>query len=115
MYGEDFLAALSVGSGNNHLPVKTAGAEQGRIKHVGTVGGGNDDNAFVGLEAVHFYQQLVQGLFPFIVAGAKAGTSFASYGVYFVDKDDAGCIFLALLKEIADTGGADADEHFYKV
>ncbi len=115
MYGEDFLAALSVCCCDNHLPVKASGAEQGRVKDIGTVGGGNDDNAFVGLKAVHFHQQLVQGLFPFIVACAKAGTSFASHGVNFVDKDDAGGVLLALLKEVADTGSTDADKHFHKV
>src|ERR1043166_3621654 len=33
----------------------------------------------------------------------------------FIDKDDAGSILLALLKQVANTARSDADEHFYEV
>ena len=39
----------------------------------------------------------------------------ASYGIDFVDEDDAGRVLLALLKQIANARSAHADEHFYEV
>jgi len=35
--------------------------------------------------------------------------------VDLVDEDDAGCMLLALLEEVANTARADADEHFDEV
>src|SRR3712207_7270607 len=49
-------------SRHDDLAVETAGAEQGRIEHVRTVGRRDDDDAFVRLEAVHLDEQLVQRL-----------------------------------------------------
>jgi hypothetical protein len=42
-----------VGPVDHHAPVEAAGPQQCRIEHVGPVGGGDEDHAFVGLEAVH--------------------------------------------------------------
>ena len=39
----------------------------------------------------------------------------AAHGVDLVDEDDGGSVFLGLLKEIPDTGRADAHEHLHKV
>src|ERR1700742_323499 len=50
----------------------TAGAQQRRIQHVGPVGGGDQDHAFIGFKAVHLDQQLVEGLFAFVIAAAQA-------------------------------------------
>ena len=46
--------------------VKTAGTHQGGVQDIGTVGGGDHDDALVGAEAVHFHQQLVQGLLSLV-------------------------------------------------
>src|SRR5579872_1130050 len=35
--------------------------------------------------------------------------------VDFIDEDDAGCVLLALLEQVADTAGADAYKHFYEI
>src|SRR5688500_7159133 len=39
----------------------------------------------------------------------------AAHRVDFVDEDNAGRVLLALLEQIADTRGSDADEHLDKV
>ena len=54
---ENFFAALDVGPRHDDAAVETAGAQQRRIENVGTVGGGDQDDAFVGFEAVHFDEQ----------------------------------------------------------
>ena len=112
---EDLLAALDIGTSDDHAAIETAGPQQRGIEHVGTVGRGHQDDAFVRFKAVHFDQQLIQGLFALVVSAAQAGAAMAADGVDFVDEDDAGRVLLALLEQIADAAGADADEHFHEV
>ena len=112
---KDFLAAANVRSTHDHAPVKSAGAQQRGIEHIGTVGGRDQDDAIVGFEAVHLDEQLVQGLLALVVSTAEAGAAMAADRVDFVDEDDAGGVLLALLEEVADAAGADADEHLDEV
>ena len=93
--GEDLLAALDVGARHDDLAVEAARAQQRRIEHVGAVGRGDDDDAFVGLEAVHLDEQLVERLLALVIAVAEAGAAMAADGVDLVDEDDARRDFLA--------------------
>ena len=72
---QDLVAADQVGGLDGDLPVEAAWAQQRRVKHVGAVGGGNQDDVGFDVEAVHFHQQLVQGLLAFVVAAANAGAA----------------------------------------
>ena len=112
---EDLLAPLDVGPGHHHLAVEAAGPQQRRVEHVRPVGGGDQDHALVGLEAVHLDQELVQGLLALVVAAAEARAAVAADGVDLVDEDDAGRVLLALLEEVAHARGAHADEHLDEV
>ena len=56
---EDLLPSPNVRQRHHHLPVKPPRAQQGRVKHVGPVGGGDDDDAFLALEAIHLHQELI--------------------------------------------------------
>ncbi len=112
---EDLLAAAHVGQRHHHLAVETAGAQQRRVEHVGTVGGGDDDDALVAFETVHLHQQLVEGLLALVVTAAEAGAAVAADGVDLVDEDDAGRVLLGLLEHVAHAGGAHADEHLHEI
>ncbi len=112
---QDLLAADEVGVRDHDLAVETARAQQRGIEHVGPVGRGDDDDAFVLLEAVHLDQQLVQRLLALVVAAAEAGAAMAADRVDFVDEDDAGRVLLGLLEHVAHAARADADEHFDEV
>ena len=112
---QDLLAADHVRVRHHDLAVEAAGAQQRRIEHVGPVGGGDQDDAFVGLEAVHLDQQLVERLLALVVAAAEAGAAMAADRVDFVDEDDAGRVLLGLLEHVAHARGADADEHLDEV
>jgi len=70
-------------------------------EHVGPVGGGDDDDAVVGLETVHLDEQLVQGLLALVVTAAEAGATMAADGVDLVDEDDARRLLLGLLEHVA--------------
>src|SRR3974377_538029 len=51
---EDGLPALQIRDGHHHLAVKPARPQQRRIQDIRPVGGGNENDALVGREAVHF-------------------------------------------------------------
>ena len=89
MHLEDLLAPDDVGVRHDDLPVEAARAEQRRVEHVGTVGGGDQDDALVRLEAIHLDEQLVQRLLALVIAAAEAGAAMPPDGVDFVDEDDA--------------------------
>jgi hypothetical protein len=115
VHAQDRFAALDVGTAHHHAAIETAGPQQRRIQHVGTVGGGHQDHAFVRFEAVHLHQQLVEGLLALVVSAAQARAAMASDGVDFIDEDDAGRVLLALLEQIAHAAGAHAHEHLHEV
>ena len=115
MHRQDTFASTKVRVGNNNLTVKTAGTEQGRIKHVRPVGRGNEDNALIGFKTVHLNQHGVQGLFPFIVAAAKTGSTLAADSVNLVNKNQAGSVAFALDKQVSHLRGANSDKNFYKI
>ena len=115
MHAEDLLAAIDVGPRNDDLPIEAAGTQKRRIENVRAVGRGDDDDAFVRLEAVHLDQELVQGLLALVVAIAEAGAAMATDGVDLVDEDDAGRRLLGLVEHVANSACADADEHFDEV
>src|SRR5439155_5809394 len=112
---EDRLAAAHVGKVDGDLAVEAAGAEQGGVENVGPVGGGDDDDAFGGVEAVHLDEQGVEGLFAFIVAAAEAMAAAAADGVDLVDENEAGGVLARLIEHVAHAAGANADEHLDEI
>src|SRR5262249_24445111 len=59
VHSEDFFAALDVGASDNYTAIEAAGAEQCGIENVRPVGGGDEDDAFVGFKTVHFDEQRI--------------------------------------------------------
>ena len=97
------------------MPIEAARAQQRRIEHVGTVSRGDDDHTGGTFEAVHLYQQLIQGLFALVVTATEASAALTAYGVDFVDEYDAGCILFRLLEHVANPRRADTDKHFHEI
>ena len=115
VHAEDLLAAANIRQVHYDAAVKATGAQQRRVQHVRTVSGGDKNDAFVRLEAIHLHQQLVQGLLAFVVSAAQARATMAADGVNFVNKNDAGSVLFALLKQVAHAACAHAHEHLHKV
>ena len=115
MNGENSFAALHIGTRNNDTAVKPSGSQQRRIQNVGPVCRGNENDTFVGFEAVHFHQQLIERLLALIVASAKTSAPMASNGIDLIYKDDTRRVFLSLFEQVAHARSADADEHFDEV
>ena len=110
-----FLRPETVGPVDDDLAVEAAGAQQRRVEDVGAVGGGDQDDVVLHLEAVHLDEQLVQRLLALVVTAAEAGAAMAADGVDLVHEDDAGAVLLGLLEQVTDARGADADEHLDEV
>ena len=112
---QDAQSALDIGPRNHDAPVEASRPQQRRVEHVGPVGGGDENDAVVGLEAVHLDQQLVEGLLALVVAAAQARPAVSSHGIDLVDEHDAGRVLLALLEQVAHAAGAHAHEHLDEV
>ena len=115
MHLEDLQPTAVVGAVNHHLAVKAARTHQGRIQHIGTVGGRHDDDAGVALKAIHLGEQLVEGLLPLVVATTQAGAALAAHGVDLVDEDNAGGTLLGVLEEVTHPAGTHPHKHLHEL
>ncbi len=112
---QDRLPAILVGRVDHHLAVEAAGPQEGLVQDLGTVGGGQENHAHVGLEAVHLDQELVEGLLALVVDRPQMHAPLAADGVQFVDEDDAGGLLLGLLEQVADPRRPHAHEHLHEL
>ncbi|CDN45514.1 hypothetical protein BN871_HV_00060 [Paenibacillus sp. P22] len=112
---EDGLASFYIRAVDRDLTVEAAWTKQRGIQNVRTVGGGYDDDAFVGAEAVHLDEQLVERLLALVMSAPEACAPLASDSVDLVDEDDARRVLLGVLEQVADAGCAYADEHLDEV
>ena len=96
------------------LVVEQARSQQRRIQDVLSIGRGNDDDARVAFEAVHFDEELVERLLALFVAERVAATAAADR-IELVDEDDAGLVAPRILEQPAHTRGADAGEHLDEI
>ena len=115
MNPENCLSALAIRKCDRDLTIKPASSEQCRIKDIRTVGSRNDDDTAVIFHTIHFNKQLIQGLFPFIMAASETSTSLSAYGINFVDEDNAWCSLLRFLEHVTHTARTDTDKHLDKV
>jgi hypothetical protein len=97
---QNLLATANVRQPDHHLPVETTRAQQRRVEHIRTVGGGDHDDAIVALEAIHLDQQLVEGLLALVMTAAQTGATVAADRIDLVDEDDAGRLLLGLLEHV---------------
>ncbi len=80
-----FLSSYDIRDPDDDLTVESARTQQCRVKYIRTVGRSQDDDSCVLCEAIHFDQQLVEGLFPFIVSAAKTCASLTTYRIDLID------------------------------
>src|SRR5262249_24256642 len=109
---EYLRAPVDVGKLDDDLPVETAWTQKRVVEDVLAVGGSRDDHAGLRPEAVHLDEHLVPGLLPLVVALTHASAALASDGIELVDEDDCRCRIACLRKQVADAGGAYADQRF---
>ncbi len=94
---------------------KRPGTQQRRIEHIGAVGRGDDDHAFLRVEAIHLDEQRIERLLALIMPAAHAMAAMPAHGVDLIDENNARRALLALLEHVAHAARADADKHFHEV
>src|SRR5690606_9911767 len=113
---ENLLALTPIGLVDKNLSVETTRPQQRRVQHVGPVRRSHDDDPLVGVEPVHFDEQLVEGVFALVVgAHHHTPSTGPSDGVDFVDENDARGFLLGLTKQVTHARRAYAYEHLDKV
>ena len=112
---EDGHTVGNFGQVHVDLAVETAGTQQCFVENFGTVSGGEDDDAGVGGEAVHFGKQLIESAFAFVVGSERVAFARTANGIDFVDEYDAGGFLLGLAEEVAHARCAHAHKHFHEV
>jgi hypothetical protein len=110
VYPEDREPGLAVRQLQGDVAIEAAGTEQSGIEHVRTVGRGEHDDRLVAFKAVQLGQNLVEGLFTFVMSAAIPCATDAADTVEFIDEDNARRALLGILKELTNARGADADE-----
>ena len=114
MYFQNINSALQIRQFYRNPAVKPSRTKQRRVERFRTVGSSQNDNALRTIKAVHLGQQLVQRLFPFVIAAHLSAVTLFADGVDFIDKDDTGSLFVGLFKQIPDFCRTHTHEHFYK-
>ena len=112
MHFEDGFASFYIRTIQRHAAVKATGAQKCRVKNIGAVGCGDDNDIRIGIETVHFDQHLIQGLLAFIVRTAETCSALTTYGINFIHENDTGRMSLGLIEQIAHAARAHAHEHF---
>ena len=67
MHAKNLSATHHIRWANTNHAVKSTGARQGRVEHISTIGCSNHDDLIRGLEAVHLYQDGIEGLLTLIM------------------------------------------------
>src|SRR5438270_3218788 len=85
---QDRLATDHIGPIDDDRAIEAAGTKKGGIESFRTIGGRHDDDASIGIEAIHFHEKLIQSLFPFIVTADDIACASLTEGIQLVDEDD---------------------------
>src|SRR5215831_8208275 len=112
---QNMQTAVDIGASHHHLTIETAGAQEGGIEDFRAVRRCQNDDALVGVKAIHFRQQLVQGLLALVVVLQGADAARLAHGIQLINKDDTGGFLLRLLEQIPYSRRADPDKHLDKV
>src|SRR5512142_445966 len=112
---QNFLPSHNVRTIHDHMTSESSRAKKSRIQYFGSIGSRHDDHAGIGVESVHFGEQLIQGLLLFVVSSHGIDPTGLTQGIQLIDEDDARSMVLSLRKEIPDPGRADSDKHLDEI
>src|SRR5271168_2659260 len=88
MYLQNFAPPGAVGAIDQHLAVEPSRAQQGGIKYLWTIGGGEQNHPRGRIEAIELGKELVERLLLLVVAAERAGHAAAPQRIEFVDEND---------------------------
>ena len=115
MHTQNFFAAFHIGKVDGDLSIEPSRPQQRGIENIGAVGCRNDNDAFLRIEPVHLDEQGVERLFALVMPAADAVAAMTTDRVDFIDENNAGRGFFALLKHVAHARRADTDKHLDEI
>src|SRR6266852_1760956 len=108
---KDLLAPSFVGTVDQHVAIKPPRSQQRAVENLRAIGGREDNQPGLGVESIHFGEQLIQRLLTFVVTSHHATVAALADRIQLVDEDDAGRLGAGLGEQVADPGCSNADEH----
>src|SRR5689334_1951786 len=112
MDSQNHLTPPHIGLTYDNPTIKTSGPQKSRIQNIGTIGGGNQNNALVSFKTIHFHKKLIKGLLPFIMASTQTSATVTTDSINFINKNNARCALLALFKKISNAARPNPNKHF---
>src|SRR5581483_5806554 len=114
MHGKDSFSTTNVGFIQHDTAIKASRAQKCRVKHVGPVGGCDDDDIGMFIKTIHLDEQLVQSLLSLIIAAHPGIITLATNGIDLVNKHNAGSMLFGLFEEVAHACCTNTHKHLYK-
>src|SRR5262249_4436971 len=97
---EDRLAPGLIREVNHHAPIEAAGPQERFVEYIRLIGRCQHDDTLAAGEAIHFGEDLVQGLLLLARATDRHLPARATDGVELVDEDDRRRVLSRLLEEV---------------
>ena len=115
MHLENLFSAFFIRPVHEDVTIEPSRPEQRGIQNLGPVCGRHQDDAHIWVETVHLHQELVEGLFPFIMTPHGSEASGFSQGIQFIDENDAGRLLFGLHKKVPHPSRTETHEHLHKL
>ena len=110
MHRENRGSPPSIRQSHFNATVKTSGSGQSGIEDIGTIGSRKKNHTGILFKAIHFGEQLIQGLLTLIVAATNPCTALPSDGINLINENNARSLLLCFSEQITNPAGAHADE-----
>ena len=116
MNAQDLGTPFLVRAVDEDLAIETPSAEQRRIEDFGAVGSGKDHDSRARIEAIHFGEQLIEGLLLLVVPpGMRSHTARPAKGVEFIDENNSRRSAARLCEQIAHARRAHTHKHLHEL
>lgn len=108
---EDLASALEIWEIDFYEAVEPTRSGEGWIQNFFLVCCSKDDDICIGIETIHFHEQLVQSSISLVIAASSHARSLLSNSIYLIYEDDRRCAFFCLFEEVSHSLGTDTDIH----
>ena len=104
-------ALLNCWKGHFNLPVESSRPQKRAIETVCPVCGCEYNDRGIGLETIHFYEELIQRVISLFIATTEASSTLLANSINFVNEDDRRCLLSGLFKQITNSRSTNSDKH----
>ena len=115
MHTQNLLATTHTWERHGDFTIKATWSEEGIVENINAIRGGDDNNTRLIIKSVHLSQELIDGLFAFIIRGHATRTALLPNRVNFVDEDNTWLIFTSHLKEFPNSLSTHTHKHLHKI